>query len=126
MTFLILLTTPTGAEIVTSNLLHVTLDLLGSRLSRDLSPVAGEHLALWSVLRLLNALCIFLSSNLYGKELLDDILLHALKQLLEHRKGFFLVLLQRIFLGISAQPNALLKMIHGEQMILPETVNCLE
>ena len=61
-----------------------------------------------------------LASNFHRKQFLDHVLLNALDHLLKHLKTFFLIFLQRVFLAITAQTDALFQVIHVKQVIFPQ------
>src|SRR5690349_12191481 len=60
------------------------------------------------------------------EELLDRRLLQAADHLLEHVEGFLLVLGQRVALAVAAEPDALLQVIHVQQVLAPELVDAAE
>src|SRR5579871_5124598 len=64
--------------------------------------------------------------HLHAQELLDDVGLHAPHHLLEDLEALLLVLLERVELAVAAQPDALLEVLHREQVLAPETVEGLE
>src|SRR5580692_1073282 len=57
--------------------------------------------------------------NLHQVKIAGRVLLKALQHGLEHFKRFFLVLDQRIMLAVTAQADALLEMVHAEEVIFP-------
>ena len=64
--------------------------------------------------------------QLYPEKNAQGFRLDAVDGFLEHLEAFFFVYQQRVLLGIPAQPDAFLEMIHGEQMILPEVIHRLQ
>src|SRR5579862_2763259 len=67
-----------------------------------------------------------LGPQLDAHQLLDDVRLHAPDHVLEHVVPFLLVRLERIHLAVAAEADALLQVIHAEEMILPERIERLE
>ena len=47
------------------------------------------------------------------------VLLELEHHLLEHLEGLFFVCDERVLLGVAAQTDALLEVIHGEEVVLP-------
>src|SRR4051812_36104677 len=125
MALLVLLATATGTRIITTDFRRLALNLLRLGLSRH-STMTHHDLPLGRASWLLDTLRIFLASDLHGKEFLDNVFLHPLRELFEHHKRLFLVLLQWILLSVPTQANAFLKVIHCQQMILPQGVDSLE
>ena len=64
--------------------------------------------------------------NLHQVEIAGRVFLEALQHGLEHLKRFFLVLDQRIVLAIAAQADALLEVIHAQEVIFPLRVENAE
>ena len=64
--------------------------------------------------------------HLDAHQLLDDVGLHAADQLLEQVVAFLLVLLQRVLLAVAAQPDALLQVVHAEEVVAPQVVERLQ
>ena len=56
-------------------------------------------------------------------EIAGRIFLEALQHGLEHLKRFLLVLDQRVVLAVAAQADALLEVIHAEEVVLPLLVD---
>ena len=50
------------------------------------------------------------------------VLLELEHHLLEHLEGLFFVCDQGVLLGVAAQADALLEVVHGEEVVLPEAV----
>src|ERR1700733_14142421 len=57
--------------------------------------------------------------DLHQVKIAGRVFLEALQHGLEHFERFFLVLNQRILLAVAAPPNALLEVVHAEEVILP-------
>src|SRR4029077_1564802 len=64
--------------------------------------------------------------QLDAHQLLDHVRLHAADQLLEQVVAFLLVLLQRVLLAVAAQPDALLQVVHAEEVVAPQVVERLQ
>src|SRR5579885_151084 len=64
--------------------------------------------------------------DLHAHSLLDDVGLEAPHHLLEDLEAFLLVLLERVELPVAAQPDALLQVLHGQEVLPPERVERLE
>src|SRR5580700_4030693 len=64
--------------------------------------------------------------NLHQVEIARSVFLEALQHGLEHLERFFLVLDQRIVLAIATQADALLEMIHAEEVVFPLRVEHTE
>ena len=60
--------------------------------------------------------------HLHQVQVPDRFLLELLHHLFEHVEGFALVLDQRIVLPIAPQPNALLQVIHIEEVVFPQRI----
>src|SRR5205085_11246652 len=60
--------------------------------------------------------------NLHVKEIAHSIFLEALHHLFEHVERFSLVLHQGITLGISAQSDTFLQVVHAEEMVFPLSI----
>src|SRR5215831_11859414 len=67
-----------------------------------------------------------LAHHAHLEELLQDHFLQALDHLLKHVERFFLVLGERIALTVAAEPDALLEVIHAQEMIFPELIDPAE
>jgi hypothetical protein len=57
--------------------------------------------------------------NLHQVQIADGLFLEALHHLFEHVEGFALVLDQGIMLAVAAQPDALLEVVHVEEVVFP-------
>src|SRR5580692_867830 len=57
--------------------------------------------------------------NLHQVKIAGRVFLEALQHGLEHLERFLLVLDQRIVLAVAAQANALLEVVHTQEMIFP-------
>ena len=79
----------------------------------------AHHHALRTRGLLLELLHALLAHGLHRENLFDHVHLHRAHQRLEHREAFFLVLDERIELGVAAKADTLLQMVHREQMVLP-------
>jgi hypothetical protein len=64
--------------------------------------------------------------RLHREDLLDGVGVDAVDHLLEHLEPLLLVLLERVLLRVAAQADALLQMVHVEEVFLPELVDRLE
>src|SRR5579884_2867817 len=64
--------------------------------------------------------------DLHAHRLLDDVGLEAPHHLFEDLEAFLLVLLERVELPVAAQPDALLQVLHRQQVLPPERVERLE
>ena len=82
-----------------------------------------EH---WLLLGFLQVLGFLLSSHLNPEEHLEDFSLDLLHHFLEHFKPFTLVLDERILLGITAQADPFLQVIHGQEMLTPALIYRLQ
>ena len=60
------------------------------------------------------------------EELLDHGLLEVVHHRLEHVEGFLLVLGQRVALAVAAKADALLEVVHVQEVVLPELVDAAE
>src|SRR5947199_1537057 len=70
--------------------------------------------------------CGGLGAELDAHQLLDDLDLETTHHRLEHVVAFFLVGLERLDLAVAAEPDALLQVVHAEEVVLPEGVQRLE
>src|SRR5687767_2156374 len=136
---LVLLARSTGAQIVAADLLSVDRAGLGAR--GGAGPRGGcRHRGIGAVAstllpeRLANGgrrerrpdRSRFLPCRSHLEELLHHHFLQVLDHLLEDVERFLLVLRQRIALAIAAQPDALLEVVHVEQVLTPELVDAAE
>src|SRR5262245_12650530 len=71
-------------------------------------------------------LCGGLHLELDAHQLLDHVRLHAADQLLEEVVPLLLVLLERVLLPVPAEPDALLQVVHAEEMIPPQGIEGLQ
>ena len=62
------------------------------------------------------------SDDLHAEEMAGGVFLEAHHHGFEHVEGFLLVGDQGILLGVAAEADALLEVVHGEEVILPEAV----
>src|SRR5205085_8293697 len=60
-----------------------------------------------------------------AEEIMEDFVLNVRHQLDEHFVSLRLVFDERIFLGVTAQINALAQRVHRVEMLLPEAVDRL-
>src|SRR6266545_2064797 len=67
-----------------------------------------------------------LAGRAHLEELLDEHLLQVVDHLLEHLERFLLVLHQRVALAVAAQTDALLEVIHVQEVLAPELVDPAE
>src|SRR5437667_153648 len=67
-----------------------------------------------------------LGPELHAHQLLDHVGLEATHHPLEHVVAFLLVGLEGLDLPVAAQPDALLQVVHAEEVVLPEGVERLE
>src|SRR5688572_23667643 len=121
-TLLVFLSTAADTWVVAADLWRVALDDLGLR-RRGLAPVGHRHLRLALLLLLLHPLDVFLARELDRVELLDDVGVEAVDEILEHVEPLALILLQGILLPVAAETDALLQVVHREEMVLPELVD---
>ena len=66
------------------------------------------------------------AEDLHPEEEADRVFLELRHHGFEHVEGFLLVGHQRILLRITAQADAFLQVIHGEQVVFPEAVDHAE
>jgi len=66
------------------------------------------------------------ASYLQEEEIPDGLIFDAIHHVLEQREGFLLILDQRIFLAVAAQPDTFLEVIHRQQVIFPLVVDDIE
>jgi hypothetical protein len=74
----------------------------------------------------LQLLCRSFSRYFYGKEFLHDIFLDAVNHFLEHFETLLLIFLEGIFLAVAPQSDSLFKMVHIQEMVLPQAIDGLE
>ena len=67
-----------------------------------------------------------LPGDFHRKELLHDVLFNPMDHLFEHFEALFLIFLKRVLLSITPEPDALLQMVHIEEMIFPQAVDGLQ
>src|SRR5256884_3160233 len=67
-----------------------------------------------------------LGAELHAHQLLGHVRIHAPDHVLEHVVPLLLVGLEGVHLPVAAQPDALLQVIHVEEVVLPERVERLE
>src|SRR3984957_4082457 len=65
-------------------------------------------------------------NNLHQVKIAGRVFLKALQHRLEHLERFFLIFDQRIVLAITAEADALLQMVHAQQVIFPLLVDHAE
>src|SRR5947208_537715 len=70
--------------------------------------------------------CGGLGAELDAHQLLDDLDLETTHHRLEHVVAFLLVGLERLDLAVAAETDALLQVVHAEEVVLPEGVQRLE
>src|SRR5919106_221294 len=66
---------------------------------------------------------LLLGHRLVPEELRDDVVLDPVLHLLEELEALFLVLVERIALAVAAQPDPLLEVVEGEEVVLPMDVD---
>ena len=66
------------------------------------------------------------ADDLHAEEMAGGVLLEAEHHGLEHLEGLLLVGDERILLGVAAQADAFLEVVHGEEMVLPEAIEDAE
>ena len=62
------------------------------------------------------------AEDLHAEEVARRVFLEAQHHRLEHFEGLFFVSDERVLLRISAEADALLQVVHGEEVILPQPV----
>ena len=62
------------------------------------------------------------ADDLHAEEVAGGVFLEADHHGLEHLEGLFLVGDERVLLGVAAEADAFLEVVHGEEVILPEAV----
>ena len=62
------------------------------------------------------------ADDLHAEEMACGVFLEAEHHGLEHVEGLFFVGDEGVLLGVAAEADAFLEVVHGEEMILPETV----
>ncbi len=62
------------------------------------------------------------ADDLHAEEVADGVFLEAEHHAFEHLEGLLLVGDEGVLLGVAAKADALLEVVHGEEVILPETV----
>src|SRR5262245_17292620 len=67
-----------------------------------------------------------LGPDLDAHQLLHDVGLHPADHVLEHVVPLLLIGLERVDLSVPPEPDALLQVIHAEEMVLPERIQRLE
>ncbi len=87
---------------------------LGSLLSLNL-------LGLFELLGGLDGLAVG-ADDLHAEEVAGGVFLEAEHHGFEHVEGLFLVGDERVLLGVAAQADAFLEVVHGEEVVFPEAV----
>ena len=66
--------------------------------------------------------CAVGADDLHAEEVARGVFLEAHHHRLEHLEGFLLVGDERVLLGVAAEADAFLEVVHGEEVVLPEAV----
>src|SRR5438093_2611646 len=117
VTLLVLLAGATRARRVPRNLVAHAHSRPARRATRPLVAMAHPY-ALWA-----GPGRFVLSYQLHTIDVADELLLDSVLHVLEHLKGFPLVLDQRIALPVRPQPDALLEIVHLVEVLSPGVVD---
>src|SRR5690606_20792450 len=90
-----------------------------------LAPAEGHPLLLGASSPF-EPLHVCLAHGLNPEELLAYVVAEALHEAREHLVSLALVFLERVSLGVAPEAYALPQMVHAEEMVFPEIVECLE
>ena len=122
MTFLVFFSAAAGAWIVASDLLRIATRLLGLLLLRRSAGMRLHQALLIAAALLFHPVHVTIVRDSNRIHLLHDIGLEATEHLRENIEALTLILLKRVSLAISAQSDALLEMIHRQEVLLPVLV----
>ena len=62
------------------------------------------------------------ADDLHAEEVAGGVFLEAHHHAFEHLEGLFLVGDERVLLGVAAEADAFLEVVHGEEVVFPEAV----